>query len=414
MSGWMHGATPRTREILAARLAGEDVDLQGGLYLLGLVGADLHALLRTADELRRQEVGDRVSYVINRNINFTNVCVKACRFCAFSRDTRSEQTYSLDVVEVVRRVLEARELGATEVCLQAGLPPEATANTYIELCRAVHEAAPDVHIHAFSPEELKFGAQRSGMSVRALLTRLQQAGLGSLPGTSAEILDDSVRRRIAPGRISVAEWVDVLRTAHGLGLPTTSTMMFGHVETRRQQVEHLLLLRELQRETGGITEFVPLSFVHEEAPLFANDPEVRSGPTGLQVARVFALSRVLLGADIPNLQASWVKEGLRLAQWLLMVGANDLGGTLMNESISTTAGARHGQLATPATLRGLAWDSGRVPVQRSTRYEVLRVYEQEAAEADALDAVSDAEARFGSYEQLSRDERFHWTRGGAR
>ncbi len=270
-------------------------------------------------------------------------------------------------------------------------------------------------MHAFSPEEVKYGAHRARLDVRDYLTALREAGLGSLPGTSAEILDDAVRARISPGRIATAEWIATIRTAHELGIPTTSTMMFGHVETAADRLRHMELIRDLQRDTGGFTEFVPLSFVHAEAPLV-----VEHGPSGVDVIRTHALARVMLGADIPNLQVSWVKEGMRMAEHLLGCGVNDLGGTLINESISTAAGATHGQLAAPAVLRRAARAAGRVPAERTTLYRVRRTFagptehrpaqSAEEGAADPLDRVDDAEARFGSYRRLTADPRFRFRR----
>jgi FO synthase subunit 2 len=371
-----------------------------------------------ADELRRTQVGDRVTYVVNRNINFTNVCIKNCKFCAFARTVRSEQGYFLPHEEVARRVRQAWEMGATEVCLQAGLSPNLTGDSYIELCRVVKQAAPDVHIHAFSPEEVKFGASLKRVSYADYLAELKQAGLGTLPGTSAEILDDRMRKTISPTRITTSEWLDVITTAHRLGIRTTSTMMFGHVESVEDRMRHMDLLRRVQRETGGFTEFVPLSFVHEEAPLFATSdvPGVRPGPTGDEVLRLYATARLVLGRDIPNLQASWVKEGLRTAQLLLSCGVNDLGGTLMNESISTAAGARHGQLMTPATLRRVIRDAGRVPAERGTDYRVIREFggTSDQDPSEPLDAVADPDSVFGSYDDLTADPRFHYEPRGLR
>ena len=401
-----------TRAALTDALTGRDLSWEQGVALSRVTGDDLHALRLVADALRARQVGDRVSYVVNRNINFTNVCVKACRFCAFSRTLRSEEGYLLDPGEVVRRAEEAWELGATEVCVQAGLAPSAHGRLYVDLCEAIKEALPEIHIHAFSPEEIKYGAGLARQTIREYLATLKAAGLGSLPGTSAEILDDDLRARISPGRITTAEWLEVVRTAHELGIPTTSTMMFGHVETAAHQMRHMARLRDLQRETGGITEFVPLSFVHQEAPLFARGeiPGVRPGPTGLEVVRLYAIARLMLGADIPNLQASWVKLGLQQAQQLLTCGVNDLGGTLINESISTSAGASHGQLVTPATLRHAVRDAGRVPVQRDTRYNALRVFSDDPRDdpAEPLDQVADPNASFGSYRGLTQDERFDY------
>ncbi|MFO0692736.1 MAG: 5-amino-6-(D-ribitylamino)uracil--L-tyrosine 4-hydroxyphenyl transferase CofH [Polyangiales bacterium] len=404
--------SPGVARILEGALEGREVSWEDGAVLSTVHGLELHALCLVADHLRRAQAGDVVTYVVNRNVNFTNVCVKTCRFCAFARGIRSEQGYYLPIDEVVRRVVEARDMGATEVCIQAGLAPTATGRTYVELTRAVKQAAPELHIHAFSPEEVKFGSDLARMPVKEFLAELKEAGLGSLPGTSAEILDDSLRKRIAPTRISSADWIEVITSAHSLGIPTTSTMMFGHVETAAHRTRHLDLLRSIQKETGGFTEFVPLSFVHEESPLFlANEVDgVRSGPTGQDVIRLYAIARLMLGATFRNIQASWVKEGLRTSQWLLSCGVNDLGGTLMNESISTSAGAQHGQLLRPRDLRRTIRDAGRIPGERSTRYELLRTFSADGA-ADApepLDAVTNPAETFGTYEQLTLDPRFRY------
>jgi 7,8-didemethyl-8-hydroxy-5-deazariboflavin synthase CofH subunit len=400
------------RRVLDRALEGRDVEVDDAVLLCGVRGASLHALVAVADELRREQVGDQVGYVVNRNVNFTNVCVKACRFCAFSRTRRSEEGYFLPTEEIVRRALEAQAFGATEICIQAGLAPGVDARFYIDLVRALKAAAPELHVHALSPEEVKFAATESGWSFRRVLEEMKEAGLGSLPGTSAEVLDERVRARIAPGRITTAEWVDVVTTAHAVGLRTTSTIMYGHVETDVERMRHLALLRSIQRETGGFTEFVPLSFVHEEAPMTLRHqvPELRPGPTGDDVIRLYAISRLVLGSTIRNLQVSWVKDGMRQAQWLLSCGANDFGGTLINESISTSAGASYGQLQSPAALRRAIRDAGRIPVERSTRYDVLRTFPRDPGpdERDALDAVDDPEAVFGSYDRLTRDERFRF------
>jgi FO synthase subunit 2 len=400
------------RVILDRCLDGGEPTVDEAVRLCGVNGAALHALYAVADELRRQQVGDAVTYVVNRNINFTNVCVKACRFCAFSRTQRSDEGYFLDVEEIVRRALEAQALGATEVCIQAGLAPGLDGGFYVEMVRALKRAAPGLHLHALSPEEVKYGAERRGVPIRDFLAELRDAGLGSLPGTSAEVLDDELRHRIAPGRITTAEWIDVITTAHALGLPTTSTIMYGHVESDVERMRHLDTLRGIQRETGGFTELVPLSFVHQEAPMHVKQylPDLRPGPTGNEVARLYAIARLMVGRAIPNLQASWVKEGVRTAQSLLSCGANDLGGTLINESISTAAGAAHGQFQSPAELRRTIREAGRVPVQRDTRYRALRTFAR-AAEPDeeiALDRVVDPEATFGSYAQLTHDARFRF------
>jgi FO synthase len=406
------GAGREVRAILEASLAGRELGVEQAVFLCGAEGSDLAALRGTADALRREQAGDVVTYVVNRNINFTNVCVKACTFCAFARNHRSEKGYFLDRDEVVRRAVEARDLGATEVCLQAGLAPGMDGRLYPDLCRAVKAAAPELHLHAFSPEEVKYGASLAGVPVRTYLEELRDAGLGSLPGTSAEVLDDAVRAQIAPGRITVAEWIHVIRSAHAVGLPTTSTLMFGHVETDLERMRHLELLRSIQKETGGFTEFVPLSFVHHEAPMYLKGlmPGVRPGPTGDDVTRLYALSRLMLGATFRNIQASWVKEGLDKARDLLSCGVNDLGGTLINESISTAAGAGHGQLQSPRSLREAIRAEGRPPAQRDTKYRLLRQFGRDAGDdlPEPLDAITDAAAAFGTYASVARDERFRF------
>jgi 7,8-didemethyl-8-hydroxy-5-deazariboflavin synthase CofH subunit len=405
-------ASPDVRRILAPALDGAEVSPADALVLAGVTGRDLAALTLVADELRRRQVGDLVTFVVNRNVNFTNVCIKHCTFCAFSRDHREEEGYFLPVAEVVRRAEEARALGATEVCIQAGLPPKLDGRYYIDLCRALKRALPDLHLHAFSPEEILYGSVRSGLAIRDYLLELRAAGLGTLPGTSAEILDQEVRDRIARGRITVDQWVEVITTAHALGIRTTSTIMYGHVETPAHWVRHLALLRSIQKDTGGFTEFVPLSLIHGEAPMWAKRlvAGVRPGATGVEVVRMHALARVVLGGAIPNIQASWVKEGPKLAQLLLDAGANDLGGTLINESISTSAGAGYGQLVPPAELKRLVRDAGRVPAQRDTLYKILRRYAADDDEASPLDAVDDAESRFGSYRRLIASGEFRFTR----
>ncbi|HEY8088166.1 MAG TPA: 5-amino-6-(D-ribitylamino)uracil--L-tyrosine 4-hydroxyphenyl transferase CofH [Polyangiaceae bacterium] len=406
------GVEAEVRRVLDRALDGRDLSVEDAVVLCGARGPSLHALTAVADHVRREQVGDRVGYVVNRNVNFTNVCMKACRFCAFSRTRRSEEGYFLPIEEIVRRAMEARAFGATEVCIQAGLAPGVDAGFYVDLVRAIKAAAPELHVHALSPEEVKFAALQSGWSIRRVLEAMKDAGLGSLPGTSAEVLDARVRDRIAPGRITKEEWIDVVTTAHAVGLPTTSTIMYGHVETDEERMRHLDLLRSIQRSTGGFTEFVPLSFVHEEAPMTLRHqlPELRPGPTGDDVLRMYAISRLVLGTSIPNLQVSWVKDGMRQAQWLLSCGANDFGGTLINESISTSAGASHGQLQTPVALRRAIRDAGRVPYERSTRYGVVREFAVDPGrdEAHPLDALEDAEQTFGSYDRLTRDERFRF------
>ena len=364
-----------------------------------------------ADELRRRTVGDLVTYVVNRNVNFTNVCIKRCGFCAFSRDFRQEEGYFLPVNEIVRRAKEAWDYGATEVCIQAGLPPQMEGDLYIKLCEAIKEDLPDMHIHGFSPEEVLYGSVRSRCTIREYLEGLRDAGVGSLPGTSAEILDQELRDLISPGRITVKQWVEVITTAHELGIPTTSTVMFGHVETNEHIANHIALLRDIQKQTGGFTEFVPLSFVNSEAPMFLKGliNDVRSGPTGMDVIKVHAIARIMLNNWIPNIQASWVKEGSRMSQLLLTAGVNDLGGTLINESISTSAGAQHGQLMRPSEFRQIIRQAGRVPAERYTDYRLKRVFNDTDVELDPLDLVGEnVEDIFGSYNRLVKMDAYRF------
>ena len=396
--------------ILDRALAGADITVDEATSLFDADGSDLPALTAAADYLRTKTVGDVVTYVVNRNINFTNVCVKACGFCAFSRGHLAEEGYFLPTEEIIRRANEARELGATEVCVQAGLAPGIDGWHYVNLCRTLKQTLPTLHIHGFSPEEVLYGATLSGVSIRDYLSALKEAGVGSLPGTSAEVLVDEVRQQISPGRIGTAQWIDLIQTAHEIGIPTTSTIMYGHIESSRHKAVHLDILRDIQKRTGGITEFVPLSFVYEEAPMFhrKNIPGLRPGASGAEVMKMYAVSRLTLNKWIPNLQVSWVKEGPKLSQIALLAGANDFGGTLINESISTAAGAGHGQLMKPSQFRSLIREMGRIPAERSTTYHKIRVFESEENPVDLLDEVDDSTSRFGSYQNLIRvkDYRF--------
>src|SRR5882762_3738337 len=404
-------ASRDVRRILDGALAGGEVSVADGHLLARAAGRDLLALGVTADELRRRQVGDTVTFVVNRNVNFTNVCIKHCTFCAFSRDHREEEGYLLPVEEIVRRAREAAELGASEVCIQAGLPPKLDGRFYIDLTRAIHAALPALHIHAFSPEEVLYGSVRSGLPIKEYLAELKDAGLGTLPGTSAEILDQEIRDVIARGRITVDQWVEVITSAHAQGIRTTSTIMYGHVERPEHWIRHMDLLRGIQKETGGFTEFVPLSLIHQEAPMYRQGlvPGVRQGATGLEVVKMHALARLMLGPSFTNIQASWVKEGPKMAQYLLASGANDLGGTLINESISTSAGAGFGQLVPPAELRRLVREAGRVPARRNTLYELVKVYTSATDEDDSpLDHIADPEARFGSYRRLASSGEFRF------
>jgi 7,8-didemethyl-8-hydroxy-5-deazariboflavin synthase CofH subunit len=396
--------------ILHRALAGEELSWTEGLRLCETNGLDLQVVGLVADEMRRRQVGEVVTYVVNRNINFTNVCIKHCTFCAFSREYRQEEGYFLPAAEIVRRAQEAVDMGATEVCMQAGLPPKMDGSLYIELTKAVKKAFPNLHMHAFSPEEVQYGAIRSGVPIIQYLKELKAAGLDTLPGTSAEILDQEIRDVIAPGRITVQQWIEVITSAHSLGIPTTSTIMYGHIETPVHWVKHMNLLRDIQKETGGFTEFVPLSLIHQEAPMYTRKlvDNVREGATGTEVVKMHAVARLMLGPTFRNIQSSWVKEGPKMAQYLLTVGANDLGGTLINESISTSAGAQYGQLVPPKELRRLIRDAGRTPAERSTTYKLRKVFTGADEEVSPLDLVKNADERFGSYRKLTASEQFRY------
>ncbi|MBH74675.1 MAG: 7,8-didemethyl-8-hydroxy-5-deazariboflavin synthase subunit CofH [Dehalococcoidia bacterium] len=411
LSGFLNLLEPEISSIFDNVLAGKELNVQDAYTLFGVSGLEYNALIMVADELRRQSVGNVVTYVVNRNINFTNVCVKRCGFCAFSRDYREEEGYFLPVSEVVRRSVEAWEYGATEVCIQAGLPPQMEGDLYIQICRAIKKELPDIHIHGFSPEEILYGAVRSKCSIGDYLAELKHAGVGSLPGTSAEILDQSLRDEISVGRITVKQWIEVITTAHELGIPTTSTVMFGHKESAEQIVKHIALIRDIQSSTKGFTEFVPLSFVNSEAPMFLKGllQDVRPGPSGMEVIKVHAISRIMLNNTIPNIQASWVKEGSKMSQLLLNAGVNDLGGTLINESISTSAGAQHGQLMRPAEFRNMIREANRIPAERFTSYELKQVFDSNDEPLDPLDLIrDDVEEVFGSYNKLINLDKFRF------
>jgi FO synthase subunit 2 len=373
-------------------------------------GTEMGMILMVADELRRRAAGDFVTYVINRNINFTNVCVKRCGFCAFSRGFLEEEGYMLPIEEIVTRAKQAWKLGATEVCIQAGLPPKMDGRLYIDICEAIKKALPDIHIHAFSPEEILYGARRLGVPIPEYMKMLKEAGVGSHPGTAAEILDQHIRDVISPGRINVSEWVSIIKYAHYIGIPTTSTIMYGHIESANDRAKHLILLRSIQKETGGFTEFVPLSFVHTEAPMYSRHtvPGLRAGATGNEVLMMHAVARIALHRHINNIQVSWVKEGLRMSQVLLGAGANDFGGTLINESISTAAGSSYGQILKPREIRSAIRSVGKIPAQRSTSYRLLKTHE--GGENDDSDSLLDRTdpSQFGSYGELIKLDQFRY------
>ena len=343
-------------------------------------GGEAEEIRQAADDLRRASVGDVVRYVVNRNINYTNVCYFRCQFCAFSKGKLSENLrgapYDLALNEVTRRAQEAWERGATEVCMQGGIHPDYTGNTYLEICKAVRTEVPDMHIHAFSPLEVHQGAETLGIPVIDFLERLRDVGLGTLPGTAAEILDDSVRETLCPDKLSTSSWLEVVEAAHRSGFRTTSTIMFGHIDGPENWARHLLHIRDLQGRTGGFTEFVPLPFVHMEAPIYLKG-KARRGPTWRETILMHAVARLSLHPLIPNIQVSWVKLGSEAASACLRAGANDLGGTLMNESISRAAGNEHGQEMNPTNMEKLIKGINRIPEQRTTLYQTASVAQKE-------------------------------------
>jgi len=400
---------PLVSKILNDALSDKEISEKDALTLYKTTGIDFHLVGLVADEIRRRRVGDVVSYVVNRNINFTNVCIKQCGFCAFSRDFREEEGYFLPTEEIVRRAKEAHHLGATEVCIQAGLPPDMEGDLYENICREIKKEIPDIHIHGFSPEEILYGATRSEISIEEFLKRMKEAGVDTLPGTSAEILDQDLRDKISPGRISVKDWEKVIKTAHKMGINTTSTMMFGHLETLEDRVKHISKLREIQKETGGFTEFVPLNFIPDEAPMYKHQLHegIKDGASGNDVLLTHAIARIMLNNSINNLQMSWVKEGQKMSQLLLMWGANDFGGTLINESISTSAGSEHGQLLRPKEIRRLIKEIGRVPAERDTTYNILKKFDNGDEVEEGLDKITDT-SQFGSYVELIKINKFNY------
>jgi 7,8-didemethyl-8-hydroxy-5-deazariboflavin synthase CofH subunit len=370
----LRAASSKVAEPLEKALAGVDLGPEEGLTLAKVEGEDFLALVRVADEIRRRVVGDRITYVVNRNLNFTNVCIVGCAFCGFGRGADAPDAYFHSTDSLVAKSVEAVERGATEVCIQGGLPKDLDGYYYVQLLRAIKARLPNLHVHAYSPMEITYGVEKTRLPLREYLGMLKDAGLNSIPGTAAEILDDEVRRSLSPNKLKVREWIEIIRTAHSLGIPTTSTMMYGHTERPEHWVRHLLLLRDIQKDTGGFTEFVPLGFIHSQTKLFRSG-RARAGHSIHEDLIVHALSRVLLNGHIRNIQVSWVKLGFQDSLACLEAGANDFGGTLMEESISKAAGANFGEYVSPGEFRALIRTIGRIPAERATSYEIRRVFD---------------------------------------
>jgi len=384
VSAALEACPAESRDCLQAAMGGAELSFEQGLLLATAEGAALEALLAVADQLRREAVGDAITYVVNRNINFTNICFVGCSFCGFGRGPSAADAYSLSFEEVVRRAREAWDRGATEVCIQGGLPRDLDGFFYRDLLRAVKRAIPEMHVHAFSPMEINYGVLKTGMPLREYLQMMKDEGLGSIPGTAAEILDDRVRQELSPNKLPAGRWVEIITAAHELGIPTTSTMMYGHVEEPADWVRHILLLRAIQKRTGGFTEFVPLGFIHENTRLYRHGG-ARPGAKREEHLRVHALARVLLHGAIKNLQVSWVKLGFETSLACLQAGANDFSGTLMEESISKAAGATFGEFVSPEEFRAEIRSIGRVPAERTTTYKISRMFDvsEEVKTADA-------------------------------
>ena len=367
------------RRALELALEGRELDESQALAVAEARGEALIAVAAVADRLRRERAGDDVSYVVNRNINFTNICFVGCTFCCFGKSAKSPDAYWHSLETVADRAEEAWRRGATEVCVQGGLPPELDGTYYFRVLEAIKRRVPDIHIHAYSPMEVVYGVERTGLPLRDYLMKLRECGLGSLPGTAAEILDDRVRQVISRAKLTRAQWIEVITTAHELGIPTTSTMMYGHVETPADWVRHILLLRSIQKQAsqkgvGGFTEFVPLGFIHEKTALFRTGL-ARPGSTVEEDVAVHALARILLNDAVPNLQISWLKLGWPISRLCMQAGANDCGGTLMEENISSASGEVAGTSATPEELQDFITTCGRVPIERSTTYKTLKRFE---------------------------------------
>ncbi len=376
---------PQVAEILDAALAGRALSVVEAERLVIAQGADLHALLWAADLARRDDNGDDVSYVVCRNVNFTNICYVGCSFCGFSRQKHQVgECYDHPLDVILDRCRDAVARGASEICIQGGIHPNKDHTHYRAILAGIKAEFPTLHLHAFSPEEIDFGHRKSGMELAEYLDWLKDAGLGTLPGTAAEILDDEIRQILAPRKLRTARWVEIIETAHRQGLRTSATVMYGHIEKPHHIARHLGLIREIQRRTGGFTEFVPLGYIHERNDLY-NELGSRPGASMHEDLRLVAVARLFLRPWVTNIQVSWVKMGRKLGQRALESGANDFGGTLMEESISRESGSEHGENCPPEEFRRLIREIGRTPVERSTCYEPIRRFDDPALDPASLE-----------------------------
>jgi len=382
--------SPQIANILDAALSGKEMSTEDAVALLGTEGPDLHALLQAADIARKEDIGDDITYVVCRNINFTNVCYVGCSFCGFARHADEPEAYDRSDEELLAKCADAVSRGATEVCIQGGIHPQKDHTHYHHILTTIKAVYPDLHIHAFSPEEMDHGHKQSGMKLEEYLKWLVDAGLGTMPGTAAEILDDDVRNVLSPNKLKTDRWVEIVRAAHSVGLRSSSTLMYGHIEKPEHVANHMALLRSIQKDTGGFTEFVPLGFIHEKNTLY-NHMGARAGATMNEDLRMVAVSRLFLRPWITNIQVSWVKMGIKLGQMALSSGANDFGGTLMEESISRESGSDHGENTPAEDFRQYIREINRTPVERSTVYKVLRRFKDPADDPPSLEPQSDVE-----------------------
>ncbi|NIP31641.1 MAG: 5-amino-6-(D-ribitylamino)uracil--L-tyrosine 4-hydroxyphenyl transferase CofH [Candidatus Dadabacteria bacterium] len=376
LDGALSGTNGKTGNILNKALVGGEVSVEDGIHLFGIEDMDeISALALTADEIRKEDVGDVVTYVVNRNINFTNICNVYCGFCNFMADEGDDRAYFLSMDEIAERTKEAWDIGATEVCMQGGMHPEIDGNYYVELIKTVKKAVPEMHTHAFSPYEIYYGAKTLDIEEEDFINSLKDVGHNTFPGTAAEVLVEDVRKKIAPRKIPTEVWIRVVKKAHKAGMRTTSTIMYGHLDQPHHWSIHLGILRDIQKETGGFTEFVPLRFIPWNTRLYTHSKgKVQKGPTDLDQLKMYAVSRLMLRGWINNIQVSWVKQGPEFAQFSLTAGANDFGGTLMEEQISRFAGASYGQYFPPEEFRRLSREIGRIPAERDTTYGILNTF----------------------------------------
>ena len=362
--------------ILKKALLGNEISKEDGVELFKTKGNNIQKVFSVADTLRKNAVGSKVTFVVNRNINFTNICYMGCKFCGFAKKFDQNGAELLSLENIVSRSVEAWDRGATEVCIQGGLHPKISGDIYRNIIKSIKKVLPDMHIHAFSPFEIWYGSSKKKLDFRTFLNDLKDCGLGSIPGTAAEILDVEIRNQLTRNKLSSEKWIEIIKTAHSLKIPTSATIMYGHIDNPENWAMHLSIIRDIQKDTGGFTELVPLSFVYKDSPLYLQNPQtVRKGPSIEEIKKMHAISRIMLNGWINNIQASWTKLGPEFAQKLLKIGVNDLGGTLMNESISRSAGSNFGQEITAVEMVKIIRDAGKIPARRNTIYKISETFD---------------------------------------